>query len=169
VDIRVITSISSPLALRLDIDDDDFFDVDILDAKYCSNCSRPIASNLEKTLTQTIQTRNNYCLSVGCQDRLAVTVMGVQALWPGLHSWQEQEIFLHFTVTRMTLESIHPPIKWVIGALSTWVKWRGHQADHSPLPMAKANNLHSPMISWCITSLIKHKDNFTSLHDTVTG
>jgi hypothetical protein len=50
VDIRFITPKSSPLTLRLDSDDD--FDVDFLDAKYCSNCSRPIAINLKKTLTQ---------------------------------------------------------------------------------------------------------------------
>jgi hypothetical protein len=49
LEIRLITSKSSPLLLRLDIEDD--FDVDFLDVKYCSNCSRPIATNLKKTLT----------------------------------------------------------------------------------------------------------------------
>jgi hypothetical protein len=93
VDIRFITSISSPLVLRLDTDDDDF-DVDFLDAKYCSNCSRPIAINLEKTLTETIETRYNYCLSVGCQDRLVDTVMGIKLYGQGSIPGKGKRFFL---------------------------------------------------------------------------
>jgi hypothetical protein len=33
---------------------------------------------------------------------------------------------------RLTLGPTHPPIQWVLGALSLGVKQQGREADHSP-------------------------------------
>jgi len=41
---------------------------------------------------------------------------------------------------------LHPPIHWVLGALSPGVKWPGREADHSPPCSAKVEN------SWSYTS-----------------
>jgi hypothetical protein len=72
----------------------------------------------------------------------------------GLNSQQEQEIFLFFTPARLALGPTHSPIQWVLGAILLGVKWQGHEADHSPPPIAKAGNGGaipplSHMSSWC--------------------
>jgi hypothetical protein len=41
-----------------------------------------------------------------------------------------------------------PPTEWVSGAVSWWVKWRGHEADHSPSNYGQENvglYTHSPI------------------------
>jgi hypothetical protein len=48
----------------------------------------------------------------------------------GFNSQQGLAIFLFITMSRMALGSTQPPIQWVPGALSLWVKQLGHEADH---------------------------------------
>jgi hypothetical protein len=50
----------------------------------------------------------------------------------GFDSWQELEILLFTTVSRMALGPTQPAIQWVSGALFLGVKWPGHEADHLP-------------------------------------
>jgi len=50
----------------------------------------------------------------------------------GFESRQRLGIFLFTTASRMVLESTHPPIQWVSGALSMGIKRSGRQADLSP-------------------------------------
>jgi len=47
-------------------------------------------------------------------------------------------IFLLTTASTTALEPTGPPIQWVPGALSLWVKRPGHEADHSPPPMLRS-------------------------------
>jgi hypothetical protein len=55
---------------------------------------------------------------------------GLDDRW--LDSRQGLEIFLFTTASRPALETTQPPIQWVPGALSLWVKWPGLEADYSP-------------------------------------
>ena len=48
----------------------------------------------------------------------------------GFESLQEQEIFRLFKISRPPLESTHPPIKSILGAVSLGIKWSGHEVDH---------------------------------------
>jgi hypothetical protein len=41
---------------------------------------------------------------------------------------------------RPALESTQPPIQWVPGALSKWVKRPGREAEHPPSSSAEVNN-----------------------------
>jgi hypothetical protein len=64
-------------------------------------------------------------------------------LWaeqPGFDSWQELEIFLYSTVSRLALGPTQPPIQWVLGALSLGVKRPGHEAESSPPSSAEVRN-----------------------------
>jgi hypothetical protein len=56
---------------------------------------------------------------------------GLWVGWPGFNS-QQGKIFLFSTVSRPTLGPTHPPIQWVLGALSLGVKQQGLEAEHSP-------------------------------------
>jgi hypothetical protein len=40
--------------------------------------------------------------------------------------------FYYFTSSRPALVSTQPPIQWVLGARSHWIKRLGREADHSP-------------------------------------
>jgi hypothetical protein len=83
-------------------------------------------------------------------------------------------IFLFTTASITALGPTEPPIQWVPGALSLWVKWQGREADHSPPSSAKIKEwvelyLHSPnMPSWRGAQL-KHRDNFTSWRGETKG
>jgi hypothetical protein len=73
-------------------------------------------------------------------------------------------IFLFTIVSRKVLGPNQPPIQWVPGALSLWVKRPGREADHSLPSSAEVKNAWSytstPPIrlhGWC---LVKHRDNF---------
>jgi hypothetical protein len=54
-----------------------------------------------------------------------IGVLGFDSRW-GLG------IFLFTTVSRTVLSPTQPPIQWVPGSLSLWVKRSGREADHSP-------------------------------------
>jgi hypothetical protein len=72
-----------------------------------------------------------------------------------------KDFFLFFKVSSLVLGTAHPPIKWLVGAVTSGVKLLGHEADHSLSTSAKVKNawnsyLHSPFVpSW------HAKDNFT--------
>jgi hypothetical protein len=55
-------------------------------------------------------------------------------------------IFLFTAESRTALGSTQPPIQWVPGALSLWVKRPGREADHSRLSSAEVKN------AWSCTS-----------------
>jgi hypothetical protein len=68
-------------------------------------------------------------------------------------------LFLFAITSKPALGSTQPPIHWVPGTLSLWVKRPVREADHSPLSSAKVKEgmelyIHSPnMSSWCGASL----------------
>jgi hypothetical protein len=74
-------------------------------------------------------------------------------------------MFLFFTVSRPAQGPSQAPNQWVPGTLFLWVKWAGHEADHSLPSGAKIKN------AWRFTSalpyafkmwgLMKHTGNFT--------
>jgi hypothetical protein len=53
---------------------------------------------------------------------------------------QREEIFLYSTAFKPAPGPIHPPIQWVLGALSPGVKRPGREADHSPPSSAEVKN-----------------------------
>jgi hypothetical protein len=77
-------------------------------------------------------------------------------------------IFLFTTASRTALGLTQPPIQWVQGALSLWIKRPGREADHSPPSSAEVKErlelyFHSPNTPlWRGTQFKKkHMDNFT--------
>jgi len=58
----------------------------------------------------------------------------------GFDSQQGLGVLLFTAASRPALGSTQPPIQWIQGALSLWVKWPGHKADHSPQPNNKVRN-----------------------------
>jgi hypothetical protein len=83
------------------------------------------------------------------QEQLSWYSNGLQAGWPGFNSQQQEEILLHFAVSRPALEPTQPPVQWVPWTLSLGVKWHGCEADHSPPPV-----LRSRMVELHLHSLI---------------
>jgi len=72
----------------------------------------------------------------------------------GLDSWQGLGIFLFTTVSKMVLGSTQPPIQWVPGVLSLWVKQLGCES-YSPPSSAEVKEymelyLHSPVCLYCM-------------------
>jgi hypothetical protein len=65
----------------------------------------------------------------------------------GFDSRRGLGIFL-FTVSRLALGSIHPPIHWVPGALSVGVKRPERETDHLPPSSAEVKN------AWSCTSIL---------------
>jgi len=53
---------------------------------------------------------------------------------------QELEIFLFTITSKQALASTQPPIQWVPGAPSLWVKQLGCETDHLPLSSDKVKN-----------------------------
>jgi hypothetical protein len=66
--------------------------------------------------------------------------MGWMAKELGFDSWKGQEIFLFSITSIPALGSTQPPVQWVPGAVSPWVKLLGCEADHSLPPSAKVKN-----------------------------
>jgi hypothetical protein len=58
-------------------------------------------------------------------------------------SWQRQEIYIFSKTCRLALRLMQPPVQWVLGSLSLWVKWPVCEAINSPLSNAKVKN------DWC--------------------
>jgi hypothetical protein len=58
----------------------------------------------------------------------------------------------------------HPPIQWVLGAVSPGVKRLGRDAKHSPPSSAEVKNVGSytctPQYIVMVWYLVKHKDNY---------
>jgi hypothetical protein len=83
----------------------------------------------------------------------------------GFESQQGLGIFLFGTASRPTLGPTKPPIQWVPGALSLWVKRLGREAERSPPSTAEAKNAwkytSTPQYVFMALCLIKHRDNFT--------
>jgi hypothetical protein len=74
-------------------------------------------------------------------------------------------IFLFTTVSRQALGPTHPPIQWVLGALSMGVKRPGREANNSSPSSAEVKEcvelyLHSPYV-FMGRYLVKHRDVFT--------
>lgn len=55
-------------------------------------------------------------------------------------SWKEQEIFLHFNLTRLALGSTQSTIPWKLGGSFLRAKRPGHEADHSLASSARITN-----------------------------
>jgi hypothetical protein len=55
-------------------------------------------------------------------------------------SWRGQEIFLFSIPPTLALEPTHPPVQYVLGAVSLGVKQQGCEADHSPPSSSKNKN-----------------------------
>jgi hypothetical protein len=77
-----------------------------------------------------------------------------------LDSWQGLEkIFFFIATSRPVLVPTYPSIQWIAVALSPGVKWLGHEADHSPSPNAKVQNVMSyistPQFTFMVWCLIK--------------
>jgi hypothetical protein len=61
----------------------------------------------------------------------------------------------HFSLlSRPALGSTPPPIQWVLGALSPWVKRQGPEADHSPPASAEVKkmwiNISTPLYAFMV-------------------
>jgi hypothetical protein len=61
-------------------------------------------------------------------------------MFGGFESRQGMGIFFFSTASRPALEPTQPPIQWVPGALSLWVKRPGCETDHSPPSSAEVKN-----------------------------
>jgi hypothetical protein len=90
---------------------------------------------------------------------------GLRAGCPVFDSWQGQKIFLFSMKSRLALGPTQPPIRWILGTLSSGVKHLGHEADHLPPSSAQIKNggamlplLHYVFMAYC---LISYRDNFT--------
>jgi len=72
--------------------------------------------------------------------RWGSSVSIVNMLWAVFQFPVGAGIFSLFTTSRQALVHTQPPIQWVLGSHFPWVKWSGHQADHSPPSSAKVKN-----------------------------
>jgi hypothetical protein len=94
------------------------------------------------------------------------TSIGIATDWSAWGSIPARgEIFLFSIEFRPVVRPAKPPIQFVPGALSPWVKRQGREADHSPPSSTKIKNggvIHSVpnTSSWCGALLIKHKENY---------
>jgi hypothetical protein len=87
----------------------------------------------------------------------------------GLDGWGSfpgrGKIFLFYIASRPALGPTQPPIQWILGAVSPWVKRPGREADHSPPPSATVKNGRAlpplPHTSfWHSAQLIKLRNKF---------
>jgi len=72
---------------------------------------------------------NPVCRNCGRMPPCIVTKL--RAGRPGFDSRQGQGISLFATTSILALRPTQPPIQWVTGAISPWVKRPGREADHS--------------------------------------
>jgi hypothetical protein len=70
--------------------------------------------------------------------------------------------FLFSTSSRPALWSTHPPIQWVPGALSSWIKPPRREADHSPPASADVKTMwiytSTPPYAFMAHCLVKQRD-----------
>jgi hypothetical protein len=81
-----------------------------------------------------------------CRDSSVGIALGYGLDDRGFESRQELGNVLFTTASRPALGPTHPPIQWVIGALSLGVKWPEREAYNSSPPSAEAKN------AWSYTS-----------------
>jgi hypothetical protein len=100
---------------------------------------------------------NNFLLTTvlhGKEARIAVSIQtGFRLDGRGLIPSRAKEICFYSTASRPALRPTHPPIWWVLGAISPEVKWPENEADHS-LPSSdkiKNGGAIPPLpIAWCL-------------------
>jgi len=75
-------------------------------------------------------------------------------------SWKVQEIFLFSKMPRVAMGPIQPPIHWILGVLSPWVKHLQHVANHLPLSVDKVkyDGNHASSLLICLLGMCR--DNF---------
>jgi hypothetical protein len=66
--------------------------------------------------------------------------MGLMIEESEFESRQEQEIFLFSKLSALALEPTWPDIQCMQGALSSWVKYSGHEVDFLPSSSAEVRN-----------------------------
>jgi hypothetical protein len=94
---------------------------------------------------RTVVADEDQALSTDClKKRILKEEIGVL----GFDSQRGLGIFLFTTGSRTALGPTQPPIQWVTGALSLWVKRWGREADHSPPSSAEVKN------GWSYTSTL---------------
>jgi len=70
-------------------------------------------------------------------------------------------------MSKLPPQPTQSPMQWVSGVLSQWVRWQGHEAEHSPPPHATANNECNYTSTHTICPLVGHRNfilNFTVHH-----
>jgi hypothetical protein len=106
--------------------------------------------------------------SVGISTRL-------RAGRSGFDSWQGHEIFLFSTASIAAMESTRPHIQWVPGALSSGLKRRGRETDHSPPSSAEVKNGWAVLpLPICLHGMVrndimKYRDKISSYRFEIIG
>jgi hypothetical protein len=80
----------------------------------------------------------------------------------GLRPSTGERIFLFATASRPALGLTHPPIQWIMGTSSPWVKWPGLEAYHSPRLGAEVNEWSyssTTQYDFMARYLARHRDN----------
>jgi hypothetical protein len=76
----------------------------------------------------TCELRNTVYRNLACVFAVSMAMGYAPKSWGSIPGRSKD--FLYSTASRLTLGPTHPPIQWVLGALSQG--WLGHEADHSP-------------------------------------
>jgi hypothetical protein len=115
------------------------------------NKQRPRSRYTRIYLTALPQTSKRHLSQSLRRLRKEMEVLSVIPWSSGCQCWSNEDEFTHpsdvtYSKTRPALGPTQPPVQWVTGALSLWVKRPGHEADHSPPSRAEIKN------AWSYTS-----------------